>query len=88
MVPTGSVYLNFIRVQFVDDNHCLTLEVVSRYRNPQLQAIENLCDLQNLSPNIYHCLKIKSIIYFQQMVIRELVKTQNVYCSRHQCAKG
>ena len=22
-VPTGFVYLNFIRVQFVDDNHCL-----------------------------------------------------------------
>ena len=23
MVPTGFVYLNLIRVQFVDDNHCL-----------------------------------------------------------------
>ena len=61
---------------------------MSRYRDPQLQVTENLCDLQILSPNIYHCFKIESIIYFQQMVIQVLVKTQNVYCSRHQCAKG
>ena len=28
-----------------------SLEGVSRYRDPQLQVIENLCDLRNSSPN-------------------------------------
>ena len=29
-----------------------SLEVVSRYRDPQLQVTENLCYLRSLSPNI------------------------------------
>ena len=40
------------------------LEVVSRYRDPQLQVTENLCDLRNLGANIYQCFKIESIFYF------------------------
>ena len=28
---------------------------MSRYRDPQLQVTEHLCDLRNLSPNIYLC---------------------------------
>ena len=32
-----------------------TLEVVSRYRDPQLQVTENLCYSRNFSPNIDHC---------------------------------
>ena len=39
-------------------------EVVSRYRDPQLQVTENLCYLRNSSPNIYQCFKIESIFYF------------------------
>ena len=39
-------------------------KVVSRYRDTQLQVAENLCDLQNLGPNIYQCIKIESIFYF------------------------
>ena len=31
-----------------------SLEVVSRYRDPQLRVTENLCDLRNVSPNIFH----------------------------------
>ena len=27
-------------------------------------------------------------IYFEQLVIEVVIKTQNVYCSRHRCAKG
>ena len=30
-----------------------SLVVVSRYRDPQLQVTENLCDLRNLIPDIY-----------------------------------
>ena len=41
-----------------------SLEVVSRYRDPQLQVTENLCFLWNLSPNIYQCFKIASTFYF------------------------
>ena len=44
--------------------HFQSLEFVSRYRDPQLQVIENLCDSQNLSPNIYQCFKIEGIFYF------------------------
>ena len=55
------------------------------YRDPQLQMTENLCDLWNLSTNIYECFKSESIFYFEQLVIEVVVKTQNVYCSRHQC---
>ena len=65
-----------------------SLAVVSRYRDPQLQVTENLCYLWNLSPNIYQCFKIESIFNFKQPVIQVLTKTQNVYCSRHQCYKG
>ena len=76
---------------------------MSRYRDPQLQVTESLCYLQNLSPNIYQCIKIESIFYFKQLVIQVVVKhrmstvvdigvlgvkTQNVYCSRHQCSRG
>ena len=53
-----------------------------------VQVPKNLCDLRNLSPNIYQCFKIESIIYFKQLVMQELVKSQNVYCNQHQCAKG
>ena len=41
-----------------------SLEVVFRYRDPQLQVTENLCYLRNLNPNIYQCFKIESIFYF------------------------
>ena len=41
-----------------------SLEVVSRYRDTQLQVTENVCDLSNLSPNIYQCFKIEGIFYF------------------------
>ena len=47
-----------------------SLEVVSRYRDTQLQVIENLCDLWNLSPNIYQCFKTEGIFYFLQLIIR------------------
>ena len=65
-----------------------SLKFVSRYRETQLQVAENLCDLWNLSPDRYQCFKIEGIFYFQQLVIQVLIKTQNVYCSRHQCCKG
>ena len=51
-----------------------SLEVVSRYRDPQLQVTENLCDLRNLGPNIYDCFKIESIFYFEQLVIEVVEK--------------
>ena len=35
---------------------------------------ENLCDLQNVSPNIYQCFKIESIFYFYQLIIQVLIK--------------
>ena len=35
-----------------------SLEVVSRYLDPQLQVTEKLCDLQNIGPNIFQCFKI------------------------------
>ena len=41
-----------------------SLEVVSRYRDPQVQVTENLCYLWNLSPNKYQCIKIESTFYF------------------------
>ena len=44
--------------------NCQSLEVVSRYRDPQLQVTENLCSLWNSRPNIYQCFKIESIILF------------------------
>ena len=50
------------------------LEVVSRYRDPQLQVTGNLGYLRNLSPNIYQCFKIENIFYFYQMVIQVLIK--------------
>ena len=62
-------------------------EVVSRYRDPQLQVTEIFCDLRNLSPKIYQCFKIGGIFYSQQPINRGYTcanKTQNVYCSRHQ----
>ena len=37
--------------------NCQSFEAVSRYRDPQLQVTENLCDLRNLSPNIDQCFK-------------------------------
>ena len=40
-----------------------SLEVVSRYRDTQLQVTENLCYLRNLSPNIYQCFKIEGIFF-------------------------
>ena len=39
-------------------------EVVSRYRDTQLQVSENLCDLRKLNRNIYQYFKIESIFYF------------------------
>ena len=63
-------------------------EVVSRYRDTQLRVTENLCDFGKLSPNIYSCLKIEGIFYFEKRFIQVLIKTQNVNCSRHQCSKG
>ena len=46
------------------------LEVVSHYRDTQLQVTENICYLCNLSPNIYQCFKIERIFYSDQLVIR------------------
>ena len=40
-----------------------SLKVVSRYRDPQLQVTENLCDLRNLGLNIYHYFKIEGIFF-------------------------
>ena len=39
----------------------LSLEVVSRYRDTQLQVTENLYDLWNLSPKICQCFNIEGI---------------------------
>ena len=36
--------------------NCQPLGVVSRYRDPQLQAVENYSCLFNLTPNIYKSL--------------------------------
>ena len=58
-----------------------SLEVVSRYRDPQLQVSENLCYLENESPKICQCFKIEIIFCLKQLVIQVLVKTQYVYCS-------
>ena len=33
----------------------------SRYRDTQLQVTENICDLKNLSPKIYHYFEILNI---------------------------
>ena len=41
------------------------LEVVSRYRDTQLQVGENVSDLWNLSLNIYQCFKIEGIFYYK-----------------------
>ena len=41
-----------------------SLEVVSRYRDTQLQVTENLCDLRNLGHSIYEYFKIGRIFYF------------------------
>ena len=46
-----------------------SLEVVSRYRDPQLQVTENLFYLRKLSPDTYQCFKIESIFNFKQLVI-------------------
>ena len=59
-----------------------SLEVVSRYRDTQLQVTENVCDLWNVYPDIYHCFKI------YQLLLQLLIKRQNVYCGRYQCSKG
>ena len=61
---------------------------MSRYREPQLQETENSCYLWKLSPRIYQSFKIESIFYFKQLVIQVPLKTQNVYCSRHQWCMG
>ena len=42
-----------IRVYIYSNLFFQSLETMSRYRDPQIQVIENVCDLQNLSPNIY-----------------------------------
>ena len=47
-----------------------SLEVVSRYRETQLQVTENVCYLRNIRPNIYQCFKIKGIFYSEQLVLR------------------
>ena len=65
-----------------------SFEVVSRYRDTQLQVTENVPDLQNLRPNIYQFSKIGSTFYFKKLVIQVLIEGQDVYCIRHQCAKG
>ena len=55
---------------------------MSRYRDPQLQVTENLCDLRNLSPNIYQCFKIEGLFIFNnwlsgviQFVIKQIMST-------------
>ena len=70
-----------------------SLEVVSRYRDPQPQVTENVCYLRNLSPNIIYISvsRLKAYFTFNNWlsgVTQVLIKTQNVYCSRHQCSKG
>ena len=65
-----------------------SLEVVSRYRDPQLQVTENYCDLGNLGLKIYQCFKIKDIFLLLINGCRGANKTQNVYCCRHQCCRG
>ena len=71
-----------------------SLEVVSRYRDTQLQVAENVCDLCNLSPDISKNMfqDWRHILFLttghQGYVIQMLIKTQtNVYCSRHHCSR-
>ena len=40
-----------------------SLEIVSRYRDPQLQVTENLGDLWNSSSIIYHVSRFKNILF-------------------------
>ena len=39
-----------------------------------LQGTENLCDLRNLSPNIYQCFKIKNILLTTDYRLQVLIK--------------
>ena len=41
------------------------LEVVSRYRDPQLQVVENYSYLFNLRPNVYKSQYLKNIILYR-----------------------
>ena len=36
----------------------------------QFQLTENACDLWDLAPNIYKCLKIEDIFYFELLVMQ------------------
>ena len=56
-------YVNPLSTQIFNLNF-QSLEVVSRYRDTQLQVTENLCDLWNLGPNIYQGFKLEGIFYF------------------------
>ena len=47
---------------------------MSRYREPQLQVTENVCDLCYLGPNIYQCFKIEGIYTFNNWLYRWLYK--------------
>ena len=48
--------------------HTLEVEVVSRYRDPQLQVTENLCDLQNLGPTYISVSRLK--VYFTLNILQ------------------
>ena len=68
-----------------------SLEVLSRYRDTQLQVTENLCDLRNLSPNIYQRFTIEGIFYCEQLALRGYTganKNTGYLLHRHQCSKG
>ena len=41
-----------------------SLEVVSRYRDPQLQVTKYVCDWGNFTPTLYECFKISNLFYF------------------------
>ena len=49
--------------------HFQSLEVVSRYRDTQLQVTENVCYLRNFSLNLYQYFKIEGIFYCEQFAI-------------------
>ena len=65
---------------------------MSRYRDPQLQVTENMCDLRNLSTNISVFQDWKHILLlttgYTGASKNKDVRKQNVYCGLHQCSKG
>ena len=63
-------------------------EFVSRYRDPQIQEIENLCDLWNLSPITYISVSRLQVYFTMNSSLSGVMhKGANKKHSRHQCSK-